>query len=97
MTHHGRPSFALSDNMFHFVDDEPAVVLEMAREAAQGRDVRLGGGATTCSGGADSGRQESSTGRATVALPPTRAASTSQTFTVPAMLDYNRRGVAGGR
>lgn len=47
MTHHTRPSFTLSDTTFHFVDDEPAVVLERAREAAQGRDVRLGGGATT--------------------------------------------------
>ncbi|MFB6818312.1 dihydrofolate reductase family protein [Streptomyces sp. NPDC056347] len=46
MTHHTRPSFTLSDTTFHFVDDEPAAVLEQAREAAQGKDVRLGGGAT---------------------------------------------------
>ena len=45
MTHHLRPSFTLSDTTFHFVDDEPAVVLEKAREAADGKDVRLGGGA----------------------------------------------------
>lgn len=31
----------------HFVDTDPATVLEQAREAAQGKDVRLGGGATT--------------------------------------------------
>ncbi|MGW8364966.1 dihydrofolate reductase family protein [Streptomyces wedmorensis] len=46
MTHHLRPSFTLSDTAFHFVDEEPVKVLAMAREAAQGKDVRLGGGAT---------------------------------------------------
>ncbi|TFV60538.1 deaminase [Mycobacterium sp. PS03-16] len=46
MTHHLRPSFTLSDTTFHFVDDEPAAVLAQAREAARGKDVRLGGGAT---------------------------------------------------
>ncbi|WP_030769129.1 dihydrofolate reductase family protein [Streptomyces sp. NRRL F-2664] len=47
MTHHPRPSFTLSDTTFHFVDDDPAAVLAAAREAAGGKDVRLGGGATT--------------------------------------------------
>jgi dihydrofolate reductase len=47
MTHHLRPSFTLSDTTFHFVDADPATVLDQAREAAQGRDVRLGGGALT--------------------------------------------------
>jgi dihydrofolate reductase len=46
MTHHPRPSFTLSDTTFHFVGGEPAEVLAQAREAAQGEDVRLGGGAT---------------------------------------------------
>jgi dihydrofolate reductase len=46
MTHHERPSFTLSDTTFHFVGADPAAVLERAREAAGGRDVRLGGGAT---------------------------------------------------
>lgn len=46
MTHHLRPSFTLSDTTFHFVDGEPAEVLEQARQAADGKDVRLGGGAT---------------------------------------------------
>ncbi len=45
LTHHLRPSFTLSDTTFHFVDGEPAEVLEQARGAAQGKDVRLGGGA----------------------------------------------------
>ena len=38
MTHHKRPSFTLSDTTFHFVDGDPATVLEQAREAAQGKD-----------------------------------------------------------
>ncbi|MGY1786010.1 dihydrofolate reductase family protein [Geodermatophilus sp. SYSU D00698] len=46
MTHHVRPSFTLSDTTFHFVDADPATVLEKARAAAGGADVRLGGGAT---------------------------------------------------
>ena len=47
MTHHLRPSFTLSDTTFHFVDGDPAAVLAQARDAAEGKDVRLGGGATT--------------------------------------------------
>lgn len=47
MTHHERPSFTLSDTTFHFVDADPAAVLARAREAAGGKDVRLGGGAAT--------------------------------------------------
>ncbi len=45
LTHHLRPSFTLSDTTFHFVDDTPAKVLDQARAAAGGLDVRLGGGA----------------------------------------------------
>jgi dihydrofolate reductase len=47
MTHHPRPSFSLSDTTFHFVDGDPASVLARAREAADGKDVRLGGGVST--------------------------------------------------
>ena len=47
LTHHSRPSITLSDTTFHFVDGDPVKVLELAKEAAQGRDVRLGGGVTT--------------------------------------------------
>ena len=35
-----------SSTTFHFVDASPAEALEMARGAAGGQDVRLGGGAT---------------------------------------------------
>ncbi|NBE55289.1 dihydrofolate reductase family protein [Streptomyces boluensis] len=47
MTHHPRPAFTLSDTTFHFVEGDPAAVLAKAKEAAQGKDVRLGGGAST--------------------------------------------------
>ena len=47
LTHHERPSFTLSDTTFHFVAGDPAAVLERARAEAAGKDVRLGGGATT--------------------------------------------------
>jgi dihydrofolate reductase len=47
LTHHARPSITLSDTTFHFVDGEPAEVLKQAKEAAGGKDVRLGGGVTS--------------------------------------------------
>ncbi|WP_167106112.1 dihydrofolate reductase family protein [Mycobacterium sp. DL592] len=47
LTHHERPSFTLSDTTFHFVSGDPATVLEQARQAAGGKDVRLGGGVST--------------------------------------------------
>ncbi|WP_068160336.1 dihydrofolate reductase family protein [Rhodococcus phenolicus] len=47
LTHYPRPSITLSDTTFHFVGGEPAAVLEQAKAAAQGKDVRLGGGVTT--------------------------------------------------
>jgi dihydrofolate reductase len=47
LTHHPRPSFTLSDTTFHFVEGEPAAVLEQAKAAADGKDVRLGGGVST--------------------------------------------------
>ncbi|BBX91649.1 dihydrofolate reductase family protein [Mycolicibacterium boenickei] len=47
MTHYPRPSLTLSDTTFHFVNGDPVIVLEQARAAAQGKDVRLGGGAST--------------------------------------------------
>ncbi|WP_116244899.1 dihydrofolate reductase family protein [Nocardiopsis sp. FIRDI 009] len=47
LTHHERPSFTLSDTTFHFLDATPAEALERAKEAAGGKDVRLGGGVTT--------------------------------------------------
>jgi dihydrofolate reductase len=47
MTHHERPSFTLSDTTFNFVSGAAKDVLQLALEAANGKDVRLGGGANT--------------------------------------------------
>lgn len=47
MTHYERPSFTLSDTTFHFVGGEPRDVLDQALAAADGKDVRIGGGPET--------------------------------------------------
>ena len=45
LTHHARPSIPMEgDTMFHFVTGGIQEALERAREAASGRDVRIGGG-----------------------------------------------------
>jgi dihydrofolate reductase len=48
LTHHTRPPLEMDGGTtFHFVDAPPAEALEMAREAAAGQDIRIGGGPTT--------------------------------------------------
>lgn len=47
LTHHPRPSFSLADTTFHFLDATPAEALARAKAAADGKDVRLGGGVAT--------------------------------------------------
>jgi dihydrofolate reductase len=48
LTHHTRPPIEMEGGTtFHFIDASPAEALGAAREAAGGKDVRLGGGATT--------------------------------------------------
>ncbi len=47
LTHHERPSLTLSDTTFHFLNVTPSEALERAKNAADGQDVRLGGGVTT--------------------------------------------------
>lgn len=47
LTHHPRPSFTLSDTTFHFLDTTPDDALAQAKAAANGKDVRLGGGVAT--------------------------------------------------
>ena len=48
LTHHARPSFQMEGGTtFHFVTGGIHEALERAREAAGGRDVRIGGGAHT--------------------------------------------------
>jgi dihydrofolate reductase len=47
LTHHTRPSIEMEGGTtFHFLDASPAEALETAREAAGGKDVRIGGGPT---------------------------------------------------
>jgi dihydrofolate reductase len=47
LTHHTRPPLEMEGGTtFHFVQTSPAEALEAAREAANGQDVRIGGGAT---------------------------------------------------
>jgi dihydrofolate reductase len=47
LTHHERPSFTLSDTTFHFIDATPAEAAQRAKDAADGKDVRVGGGVAT--------------------------------------------------
>lgn len=47
MTHWPREPLTVGDTTFHFVNGSAADVLQLAREAAGGLDVRLGGGPTT--------------------------------------------------
>jgi len=47
LTHHHRPSFTLADTTFHFLDATPAEALRQAKDAADGKDVRVGGGVAT--------------------------------------------------
>lgn len=47
LTHHPRPSIEMEGGTtFHFIDVSVAEALEMATEAGDGRDVRIGGGPT---------------------------------------------------
>jgi len=47
LTHHTRPPIGMEGGTtFHFLDASPAEALEVAREAAGGQDVRIGGGVT---------------------------------------------------
>ncbi len=47
LTHHVRPGFTLADTTFHFLDAPPAEALARAKDAADGKDVRIGGGTHT--------------------------------------------------
>jgi dihydrofolate reductase len=48
LTHHERPSIEMNGGTtFHFMNASPVEALKAARKAANGKGVRLGGGATT--------------------------------------------------
>ena len=50
LTHHPHPPITMEGGtIFHFVDDDLATVRERALDAADGADVRIGGGATRSS------------------------------------------------
>jgi dihydrofolate reductase len=48
LTHHPRPSIHMEGGTtFHFIEASPAEALERAQEAADGLDIRIGGGPST--------------------------------------------------
>jgi dihydrofolate reductase len=47
LTHYARPPLEMTGTTFHFVTDGLESALAQASEAAEGRDVRIGGGAST--------------------------------------------------
>lgn len=48
LTHHARPDLVMEGGTtFHFVTDGPEAALARAREAARGKDIRVGGGVST--------------------------------------------------
>lgn len=47
LTHHEREPLTLGETTFHFVTEGPERAVELAREAADGKDVSIGGGAKT--------------------------------------------------
>jgi dihydrofolate reductase len=47
LTHHPRPSIVLGDTTFHFLDATPEDALAQAFDAADDKDVRIGGGVET--------------------------------------------------
>ncbi|MEV6100140.1 dihydrofolate reductase family protein [Nocardia sp. NPDC051981] len=47
LTHHVRPSITRGATTFHFLNTSPKDALEQALEAADGKDVRIGGGVAT--------------------------------------------------
>ena len=55
LTHHQRPSITLADTTFHFLDATPAEAAEQALAAANGLDVRVGGGPSTVRSFVDAG------------------------------------------
>ncbi len=83
LTHHHRPSFTLSDTTFHFVSGEPAEVLAAARAAADGRDVRLGGGAQSIRAFLDADLVDT----LHIAVSPIELGAGSRLWTSPAELD----------
>jgi dihydrofolate reductase len=83
LTHFPRPALTKGDTTFHFVGGDPADVLAQAKEAAEGRDVRLGGGAQTVREFLDAGLVDS----LHVAVAPVELGDGSRLWTTPDELD----------
>jgi dihydrofolate reductase len=47
LTHHARKSFSLADTTFHFITDGIHSAMDKAKASANGKDIRIGGGAST--------------------------------------------------
>jgi dihydrofolate reductase len=47
LTHYERPALTLGETTFHFVNASPQEALALAFDAAEGKDVRIGGGIAT--------------------------------------------------
>lgn len=47
LTHHERPSITLGQTTFHFLNTTAEEALAQAKKAADGKDVRIGGGVKT--------------------------------------------------
>jgi dihydrofolate reductase len=83
LTHHLRPSFSLSDTTFHFVNGDLTDVLAQAKDAAQGKDVRVGGGVATVREFLDAGLVDA----AHVAVAPLELGSGERLWTSPDELE----------
>lgn len=93
MTHHERESFTLGETTFHFVSGEPAMILERALELADGKDVRLGGGADTIRQFLDAGLVDT----LHVAVAPVDLGAGSRLWEAPEdLLDRYQRDVVEG-
>ena len=98
LTHHARPPLEMEGGTtFHFVTDGIESALERAVAAAEGKDVTIGGGASTAQ---QYLRADSSTSSRSTSCPSCSAAvsGSSTTSAGPVGLEPARaRGVAGGR
>ena len=91
LTHHERPSFALGDTTFHFVSGPLEDVVARAKEAADGKDVRVGGGAQTVRQLVDAGLVDT----LHVSVAPVELGSGTRLWESPSDLDdrYHREEV----
>ena len=104
LTHHHRPSFTLADTTFSFLDATPAEALQRAKDAADGKDVRLGGGVApfgsswrrTSSTPCMSPLRRSSSAEGSDSGPPPRICSTGSTSSPCRAPAASRTNCSGG-